>query len=300
MMMDRPVPVVDFYGETKSWSTSDLLHVEALIERSQLYNWKIRPHRHSNLTQLFMVQTGGGIAHLDAITFELTPTCILIVPEMCVHDFEWLKDSSGFVLSIAAPLASELGRELGLESTVFGKPAVVKISAERSYLTSLFKAIHDEFRQENSMKGQMLDSLIRTLTICLSRHTGSRSSTIAQPSRARRHYTRFTALINRHHKSHRTVASYANEIGITPSHLNAICQELTGMSALTVIHERLFLAARRSLVYTEKTITGVSHSLGFSDAAYFTRFFKRQTGMTPSAYRQQSGTYSTETANRMM
>ena len=150
------------------------------------------------------------------------------------------------------------------------------------------------------MKGQMLDSLIRTLTICLSRHTGSRSSTIAQPSRARRHYTRFTALINRHHKSHRTVASYANEIGITPSHLNAICQELTGMSALTVIHERLFLAARRSLVYTEKTITGVSHSLGFSDAAYFTRFFKRQTGMTPSAYRQQSGTYSTETANRMM
>ena len=292
MTTDRPIPVVDFYGETESWSTPDLVHIEPLIERSQLYDWKIRPHRHSNLTQFFLVQKGGGMAHLDAITFELTPPCILIVPEMCVHDFEWLKDSSGFVLSIASPLASELGRELGSGNTVFREPTVIDISAERNYLPLLFKAIHDEHRQELSMNGPLLDSLIKTLTIYLSRRTGSRSTTRDQPSRARTHYVRFAALINRHHKSHRTVASYANEIGITPSHLNAICQELTGMSALTVIHGRLFLAARRSLVYTEKTITGVSHSLGFNDPAYFTRFFKRQTGMTPRQYRRQSGTYS--------
>jgi len=293
MQHDRPVPVVDFYGEAESWSTSDLVHIELLIERSQLYNWKIRPHRHSNLTQLFMVQKGGGIAHLDAISYELSPPCILIVPEMSVHDFEWMRDSAGFVLSIASPFTNELSRDFTSGSHVFGEPAVVDVSAESNYVDALFTAIHDEHRQALPMTGQMLDSLIRTLTIWLLRRIKPRSTATGPPSRASRHYSRFTASVDKHYRSHRTVASYADEIGITPSHLNTICQELADTSALAVIHERLLLAARRSLVYTEKTITGVSHSLGFSDPAYFTRFFKRQTGMTPKQFRRQSGTVLT-------
>jgi len=297
MQHERPVPVVDFYGETESWSTSDLVHIEPLVERSQLYDWKIRPHRHSSLTQFFMLQTGGGVAHLDAINYALSPCSLLIVPEMCVHDFEWMKNSSGFVLSIASPFANELGRELESGSTVFREPAVVDISDDRNYVELLFKAIYDEHRQELSMKGPLLDSLIKALTIWLSRRTAPHSTIVDQPTRASKHLTRFVALINKYHKSHRTVASYASEIGITPSHLNAICQELVGTSALAVIHERLFLAARRSLVYTEKTITGVSHTLGFSDPAYFTRFFKRQTGLTPKQYRRQSGTFYSHLAD---
>lgn len=290
MQPDRPIPVVDFYGETESWSTSDLVHIEPLIERSQLYDWKIRPHRHSSLTQLFWVRKGGGIAHLDAISYELSAPCVLIVPEMCVHDFAWMKHSAGFVLSIAAPLANELSQELTSGSPVFGEPVVVEVPTRQDYADTLFAEIHDEHRLRLPMTERMLESLIRTLTIWLLRRIEPRSTTADRPRRAGKHFGKFTALVDKHYKSHRTVESYANEIGITPSHLNAICQELAGTSALAVIHERLFLAARRSLVYTEKTITGVSHSLGFSDPAYFTRFFKRQAGMAPGQFRRQSGT----------
>jgi len=291
MRQHRAIPVVDFYGETETWSTSDLLHIEPLIERSQLYDWKIRAHRHSSLSQFFLLQKGGGVAHVDTVSYELAPPCVLIVPEMCVHDFEWMKNSSGYVLSIASPLTNEVTREIGAGLTVFRKPAIVDISADQTHVESLFTAIQHEHRQDLPQKGPLLDALVRALSIWLFRHVATASKEIERPSRANRHYNRFTMLVDKHHKSQRTVASYANEIGITPSHLNAVCQQLVGGSAISVIHARLFLAAKRSLIYTEKTITGVSHGLGFSDPAYFTRFFKRSAGMTPREYRRNSGTY---------
>jgi AraC family transcriptional activator of pobA len=91
------------------------------------------------------------------------------------------------------------------------------------------------------------------------------------------------------------VADYADALGITPSHLNTVCKQLTGKSTLEVVHERLGLAARRELAYTERNIAGVAHRLGFEDPSYFTRFFKRETGVTPGEFRRRSGTHD---ANR--
>jgi AraC family transcriptional activator of pobA len=48
------------------------------------------------------------------------------------------------------------------------------------------------------------------------------------------------------------------------------------------------LEARRELIYTSMTIKEISELLGFTDPAYFTRFFKRQMGMSPKDFRLQS------------
>jgi len=50
------------------------------------------------------------------------------------------------------------------------------------------------------------------------------------------------------------------------------------------------LAAKRNLVYTSMTVSVVSHTLGFSDPAYFTRFFKREVGVSPKEFRRQAAT----------
>src|SRR5690606_6800633 len=111
-------------------------------------------------------------------------------------------------------------------------------------------------------------------------------------SRSTFHFDRFTTLLERHHRSGWSVADYAQALGITAAHLNAICRETSGSNALHLIHERVLLAARRELAYTDKSIADVAANLGFSEPSYFTRFFKRAMGMTPKQYRQRSGTFA--------
>ncbi|MNC62696.1 Bifunctional transcriptional activator/DNA repair enzyme AdaA [compost metagenome] len=69
-------------------------------------------------------------------------------------------------------------------------------------------------------------------------------------------------------------------------HLNNLCRELAGQTALQIIHQRLLLEAKRNLIYTNMSISQLSDGLGFSDPTYFSRFFRRLCGQTPNAFRQ--------------
>lgn len=286
----RPVPTVDFYGDATQWSTSALLHSELLTERSLRHAWKIRPHRHSSIAQLFWLHSGSGTARFDGEPSELEAPCVAIVPELCVHEFEWRQGSTGFAMSIATGLVQELRREIGKHGGIFTDPAVVPAADDSAFVNGLFERIHYEYTQESAMKEIALDSLVRALAVWLARRTAPVRKRPEPANRANYHYDRFVRLVDRNYRSQWTVARYANEIGITPSHLNAICHELGGKSALRVIHDRVLLAARRELAYTEKSIGDVGADLGFSEPSYFTRFFKRQMEMTPKEFRRRSGT----------
>jgi AraC family transcriptional activator of pobA len=83
------------------------------------------------------------------------------------------------------------------------------------------------------------------------------------------------------------VEAYAAALGLSAAHLNALCRRLAGVSALQLSNQRLLLEAKRNLVNTTLPVYQVADSLGFSEPAYFSRFFKRATGLTPKAFRGQ-------------
>ena len=96
---------------------------------------------------------------------------------------------------------------------------------------------------------------------------------------------RFCGLVERHHAEHHEVAAYAGRLDVSPRHLNACVREATGMTASDTIHRRQFLEARRLLLHTELSVGAIADRLGFADASYFIRFFKRHAGQTPIAWR---------------
>ena len=89
-----------------------------------------------------------------------------------------------------------------------------------------------------------------------------------------------------------SVEDLAHRVGISVAHLNSICRELAGQSALQILHQRLLLEAKRHLIYTPMTISEVADQLGFADPAYFARFFRRLTGTSPSAYRADTAAFT--------
>jgi AraC family transcriptional activator of pobA len=98
---------------------------------------------------------------------------------------------------------------------------------------------------------------------------------------------RYVNLVQRRFARRHRVADYAASLRITPGHLNALCRQRLRASASTLIRERIALEARRLLLYSDLTATQIAERLGFDDPAYFARFFRREVGTTPSAFRMR-------------
>ena len=73
---------------------------------------------------------------------------------------------------------------------------------------------------------------------------------------------------------------------MTPNHLNALSNAVLGKPAGELIRDRVMLEAKRLLVNSDYTITQIADLLHFEDNAYFTRFFKKYTGLSPENFRQ--------------
>jgi len=97
---------------------------------------------------------------------------------------------------------------------------------------------------------------------------------------------KYAALLERDFRSGRGVADYAEQLGVTATHLSRICREASGRPALALLQDRLMHEACCLLVDTDLPAREIAADLGYSSAAYFTRAFTRQTGRTPSEFRK--------------
>jgi AraC family transcriptional regulator, transcriptional activator of pobA len=70
--------------------------------------------------------------------------------------------------------------------------------------------------------------------------------------------------------------------------LNAICNEMLGISAGEVIRNRVLLEAKRLLINLDLNISEIGYRLNFNDNSYFAKFFKKYTGMLPEEFRKNT------------
>ena len=96
---------------------------------------------------------------------------------------------------------------------------------------------------------------------------------------------RYRALLEQHFRQQQPLAFYADGLAITADHLSRTCRATTGENALTLMHDRVALEARRLLAYTPGSVIDIAQALGFEDPGHFSRFFSKRIGQSPSAYR---------------
>ena len=95
----------------------------------------------------------------------------------------------------------------------------------------------------------------------------------------------FYELLLANYKESREVGFYAEKLCLTPKYLSAVIKELTGKSAFEWINDYVTLEAKALLKSTNMTIQQISDELNFSSQTFFSKYFKRLTGMTPKEYR---------------
>ncbi len=98
---------------------------------------------------------------------------------------------------------------------------------------------------------------------------------------------RFYTLLYKHYKEFRNVKFYADELNISTDYLNKVIRRIYGVSPKRLINEQLTEDIKFRLAHTDQSIKEISQHLHFEDSSYFCRYFRKQTGVSPMAYRKQ-------------
>lgn len=112
-------------------------------------------------------------------------------------------------------------------------------------------------------------------------------TTITLPVRRDQVFRRFISLVARHFRQHRDTAFYADQLCLASHYLSPLIKEVSGESPSTWITKAVISEAKVQLKQSDKTVLQISEELGFPNAPFFCRYFKRETGMTPSEYRDR-------------
>jgi AraC family transcriptional activator of pobA len=280
------IPRYRLYGEADEARELGFLHVETITARASLHDWTIRPHRHRDLHQVMAVAAGGGVMDLEGARLPFAAPALISTPPVVVHGFEFQPGTEGWVVTLSAEgLAAALAAfgDPALAG-VAGRPAQVPLSAEAAAeTTGAFAAIEREYRfPQPGRRAAILARLALALVAVARGATITDGSTAGGDAAL---FARYRDLVEERFRQQPRIGALAAALALTDSRLNAVCRRVAGCSAQEVLHARVLLEAKRSLVYTSMTVAEVAYSLGFADPAYFSRFFARRAGVSPAAYR---------------
>jgi len=84
-----------------------------------------------------------------------------------------------------------------------------------------------------------------------------------------------------------TVAMFAAELHLSPRYLSDLLKQETGKTAMDLIQMFLISEAKNLMNSSNYTIAEIAYSLGFEHPPYFSRVFKKETGISPNQYKKQ-------------
>jgi len=290
------LPLFHLYGDPPDDSAFDFIHIETIRSRSSLHEWTIRAHRHRNLFQILLIEQGGGEMSFETATMPFSAPAAILIPATTAHGFRFTPQvTDGWVVSFTEDVADargdQSGEALARLKAVAADPLVpLKSAAEAKRLSALCADLDEEasLAREGfclAMRGLLALIAIEVVRLGVSR---ARSGVVTlEPADPR--VDELRRLIDAHFRKERLISFYAEKLAMTADRLNDHVKRATGVTAGHLIRQRVLTEAKRQLVFTGQPIHEIAYDLAFSDPSHFTRFFRKQTGTTPQAFREGRG-----------
>lgn len=156
------------------------------------------------------------------------------------------------------------------------------------------QAMKKEFASETNYRTQILGSLLTVMLLKVNAGLGNESDSVFERDKGSLIVNSFKRNLEKHIHDlviGRTdvqlrVADFAALQHVHENYLNAVIKAKTGKTAKTCIAERMICEAQGLLLHTALSNKEISYRLGFIESSHFSAYFKKYTGTTPLAYRQ--------------
>ena len=269
------------------------LYVNSFSNHIQLNNELItKPHSH-NFYLCVLFTEGSGKHEIDFNTYTINPGKVFFLKPGQTHFWKFDTKPEGFIFfhSQAFYEIKFLDHKLSAFPFYYSyqNPPVLELTKkEWQSLQSKFQETYTEYQQNKLFRELKIITLINSIYIDLTRaYTADINTTTLCSSNYLNILEQLENLINKHFYAEKLPRFYANSLNITTKHLNRVVKETVNKTTNQLISERILLEAKRLLVHSDENLANVANRLEFSDYAYFSKFFKSKTGITPMDFRKK-------------
>jgi AraC family transcriptional regulator, transcriptional activator of pobA len=253
------------------------------------------PHLHDYYS-VFWIESGEAIHATDFVEYSLKADTILFVPpglkhrmyideSVCGTYMLFNEDFVRFNRKEHVPL-----KEYSLFNNPDFRSLITVYPEKREKLKSILEFITDEVRNADHYSRDIVLKLLHLFLLESRRifdqqYQQSESIPDSTPDTT---IIKFKQLIEEHYVSEKNVSQYAQMLNINPSCLNELSKRTTGITAGELIRNRVIDESKKLLYSTGISGKEIAYQLGFDDPAYFSRFFRKYTGLTLKEFREHS------------
>nr|WP_295866304.1 helix-turn-helix transcriptional regulator [uncultured Chitinophaga sp.] len=237
-------------------------------------------HRH-DFFYVLALEKGAGEHEIDFVPYVVGNHAVYFLRPGQVHQLRLKAGSSGFMLQFTAGFChhTQLLRRAGACNDYVDREGTV---------LRVLKDIFREYQQQQAQYREVIQSSLHIFLVRLLR---------LQPQLAADNANTYTqerleallALLETHIHTQKRASQYAAMLHLSLYQLNAVTRAALGKTVSALINEQIILEAKRQLLATTAQVSRIAEQLGYEDVSYFIRFFKKQTGYTPEAFRSSKG-----------
>lgn len=223
------------------------------------FNHQIGPNEFVVSAPAVLISNYGNISSVKSVSKSAEGYCVLINDQAMTSIFREQEILNIFTISPLLNLSSEDSGDL---EGLFGQ---------------LFKELRNADPYIELSESLLKSLLLKIIKLSESHRVLNRKQEIA---------LFFKKLVHQHFKEEKSIAFYADKLAVSTNYLNRCVFEVFKKSSKDLILEVLIMHSQLLLLESNKTVTAICYELNFSEPSYFSRIFKKKTGMSPAAYRK--------------
>ncbi len=244
----------------------------------------------SNELSLLWFQSDNNQIEIDHIPYTFHTNAIICLTEF--HTIRVLKFSKAFFLKWNKHFYCVVNHdsEVGCRGILFYGantfPIIHPSTQDLKTFTVVWKMLEQEMVSNDNLQGEMLQMMLKRILILCTRMYKEQSDYKKIDKKNMNIIREYNILVEQYFREKHTVSEYAALMHKSPKTLSNLFKKLGSKSPLQFIKDRKMLEAKRTLGHTHKTISEIGYDLGFVDVQSFSRFFKKEAGISPSDFRK--------------